>query len=203
MKKTVLISIALALGSLSAVPGANAAVPEAAAAVRFYPYLRGYPSQRPANAPVAVFERGIGWYTGALAGITKPYPYSLMFLDNQGAWYTPFNRPGMLGYYDIRGLHHLHPVGNEADYGAAKKAAKQNKAEGMVGMSGLIAMSSSEAPVESTPIALPEARGAAGYCAILNNTGVVVYSAQDNIRVNSYRHGPCTLQESGVVVFNP
>lgn len=200
MKKTALISIALALGGLSALPGANAAAPKAETAERFYPYVRGYPSQRPVNAPVATFERGIGWYTGALAGIAKPYPYSLMFLDNQGAWYTPFNRPGMPGYYDIRGLH-PHPVGNDADYGAAKKP--DNKAEGMVGMSGIIAMSSENAPLESSAITLPEERGAVGYCAILNSTGVVVFSAQDNIRINSYRHGPCTLQENGVVAFNP
>lgn len=104
MKTAALISIALALGGTFALPGANAAAPEAEA-VRYYPYVNGYPHSRPANAPTATFERPLSWYATALTGISKPYPYSLMFLDNQGAWYTPFSRPGMPGYYDIRSLH--------------------------------------------------------------------------------------------------
>ena len=67
----------------------------------------GQPSERPAGAPVILeFVKPRGWYTRALTGISQPYPSSLRFLEDQGAWYTPFNRPGMLGYYDIRGWHH-------------------------------------------------------------------------------------------------
>jgi len=64
------------------------------------------PGQRPANAPVIteVFKNQ-AWYARALTGVSQPYPYSLHFLDDQGNWYTPFNRPGMTGYYDIRGWH--------------------------------------------------------------------------------------------------
>ena len=29
----------------------------------------------------------------------------LALLDRQGAWYTPFNLPGMPGYYDLRQWH--------------------------------------------------------------------------------------------------
>ena len=65
-----------------------------------------HPGQRPENAPVIteVFKDQ-AWYARALTGISWPYPNSLRFLDNQGNWYTPFSRPGMTGYYDLRGWH--------------------------------------------------------------------------------------------------
>lgn len=64
------------------------------------------PDRRPADAPVITeFNRDPGWYRQALKGITPPYSNSLRFLDDQGAWYTPFNRPNASGRYDIRGLY--------------------------------------------------------------------------------------------------
>lgn len=65
------------------------------------------PDRRPINAPVIseVFKDQ-AWYTKALFGVTQPYPPSLRFLDDQGNWSTPFNRPGMTGRYNIRGWHH-------------------------------------------------------------------------------------------------
>jgi hypothetical protein len=64
------------------------------------------PSQRPAGAPViASFNKDAAWYRHALSGVVAPYPPSLRFLENQGAWYTPFNRPGLTGPYDIRNWH--------------------------------------------------------------------------------------------------
>lgn len=66
------------------------------------------PHERPANAPSIVDtgeKKPTTWYDVAVTGISKPYPYSLSFLDDQGNWYTPFNRPGMLGGYDIRNWH--------------------------------------------------------------------------------------------------
>ncbi len=63
------------------------------------------PNQRPAHAPVIdKFSKPSGWYDHALKGITQPYPYSLKFLEDQGAWYTPFNHPSTTGRYDIRDL---------------------------------------------------------------------------------------------------
>lgn len=63
-----------------------------------------YPSQRPADAPELGEVRHDGqWYEKALTGISEPYPHSLKFLEDQGNWHTPFNRPGMPGRYDIRG----------------------------------------------------------------------------------------------------
>jgi hypothetical protein len=38
-------------------------------------------------------------------GVSKPRPASLSWFADQGGWYTPFNRPGATGPYDIRGWH--------------------------------------------------------------------------------------------------
>lgn len=78
-----------------------------------YPIAGIEPSQRPLNAPVIEWVRhDESWYRYALTGIQPPYPRSLYFLDNQGDWYTPFNRPGMTGRYDIRGWHRPSPESN-------------------------------------------------------------------------------------------
>ena len=64
------------------------------------------PSERPAGAPqITTVDHPGTWYTQALQGVSKPYPWSLRFLEDQGNWHTPFNRPGMTGRYDIRGWH--------------------------------------------------------------------------------------------------
>ena len=64
------------------------------------------PDRRPDGAPViARLEHDGAWFRRALTGVERPYPWSLRFLDDQGAWHTPFNRPGMTGPYDIRGWH--------------------------------------------------------------------------------------------------
>lgn len=71
-----------------------------------YPIAGVRPWERPAGAPVITeFKKGPEWYQRALTGISKPYPASLRFLEDQGAWYTPFNHPGMPAPYDIRGWH--------------------------------------------------------------------------------------------------
>jgi hypothetical protein len=64
------------------------------------------PDQRPSDAPmITSVDHPGAWYRSALHGVTRPYPYSLRFLEDQGNWHTPFNRPGMPGRYDIRGWH--------------------------------------------------------------------------------------------------
>lgn len=70
-------------------------------------YIGGLiPNQRPDHAPVlTTIVKNDDWYKKALTGIEPPYPWSLRFLEDQGNWYTPFNHPGMLGRYDIRGWH--------------------------------------------------------------------------------------------------
>ena len=69
-----------------------------------YPVAGTTPYQRPEGAPrIETVERTDDWYAQALTGVSKPYPASLGFLENQGNWYTPFNHPGMPGRYDIRG----------------------------------------------------------------------------------------------------
>jgi len=71
-----------------------------------YPLAGLTPDQRPPGAPTIgeVDHRG-AWYVTALHGVTRPYPNSLRFLEDQGNWYTPFAHPGMPGRYDIRGWH--------------------------------------------------------------------------------------------------
>jgi len=62
------------------------------------------PHQRPVGAPViSALQKDGAWYQRALTGISQPYPHSLRFLEDQGNWHTPFNRPGMPPPYDIRG----------------------------------------------------------------------------------------------------
>jgi len=64
------------------------------------------PWHRPEWAPVVTeYPKDEAWYARALTGIIPPYPASLRFLEDQGAWYTPFIHPGMTGPYDIRGWH--------------------------------------------------------------------------------------------------
>ncbi len=64
------------------------------------------PSARPAEAPqITVFTPAPEWRAQALHGVAQPYPPSLSWLDDQGAWFTPFIHPGMTGPYDIRGWH--------------------------------------------------------------------------------------------------
>ncbi|MFO1034923.1 MAG: hypothetical protein U1E15_12925 [Hyphomicrobiales bacterium] len=69
------------------------------------------PSQRPAWAPVVQeFKKDNAWYLAALKGVEAPYAPSLRFLDDQGAWFTPFIHRGMHSPYDPRGLHANDPV---------------------------------------------------------------------------------------------
>ena len=63
------------------------------------------PDQRPSGAPVIErFEQSDAWKAQALKGITEPQT-GVGFLKDQGAWYTPFNRPNLPGRYDIRHMH--------------------------------------------------------------------------------------------------
>lgn len=64
------------------------------------------PYARPAGAPqITSVTRDQAWLQRAMHGISQPHPQSLRWLDDQGNWYTPFNRPGMPPPYDIRGWH--------------------------------------------------------------------------------------------------
>lgn len=64
------------------------------------------PAQRPEGAPTLdTMAKDAAWYRRALSGIQPPHPVSFRFLEDQGPWYTPFNRPGMTGPYDIRNWH--------------------------------------------------------------------------------------------------
>ena len=63
------------------------------------------PYERPVGAPVIhEFAPGEGWAGRAVRGLGEPLT-GVGFLKDQGAWYTPFDRPNLPGRYDIRGLH--------------------------------------------------------------------------------------------------
>ena len=64
------------------------------------------PAQRPAGAPtIRAVVKPKNWDERFLFGVAQPYPRSLAWRADQGAWFTPFNRPGMTGPYDLRGWH--------------------------------------------------------------------------------------------------
>lgn len=82
------------------------------------------PSERPKDAPVLkTFPKDDAFFDRALHGVSKPYPSSLMFIKDQGPWFTPFNHPGMHGRFDIRGWHdeNAYSKSLKTDAGSAPK----------------------------------------------------------------------------------
>ena len=70
------------------------------------------PYERPQDAPtITRFIQTDAWREAFFRGITPPVPASLDWVRDQGAWYTPFSRPGMAPPYDIRGLRPEGPGG--------------------------------------------------------------------------------------------
>jgi len=59
----------------------------------------------PRAAEAVRLVKDAAWYDRALTGLEPPYPLSFRFLEDQGAWFTPFNRPGAPSPYDLRGWH--------------------------------------------------------------------------------------------------
>lgn len=98
----VIVSFVVAVGVLAVtttVPGSAARADQVIAGLR--------PFERPSSAPTMKdVVRHPGWFEIATKGISEPLPKSLKFLHDQGNWYSPFGRPGMIGPYDIRGLQH-------------------------------------------------------------------------------------------------
>jgi hypothetical protein len=95
------------LAALAAAACGMAAVPALAA-----PVAGLAPYQRPADAPaIKQFAPGESWRAAALRGVEPPPAESVLrMLDSQGAWFTPFIRPGMPGPYDLRRLHETRPT---------------------------------------------------------------------------------------------
>ena len=64
------------------------------------------PYERPAGAPtIRSAPKNLETTARRTTGVAKPLPDGLEWLKDQGAWYTPFDRPGMVSYYDVRGWH--------------------------------------------------------------------------------------------------
>lgn len=64
------------------------------------------PDRRPDAAPVVrndLVDASIK--QARLIGITTPWPGNVERIAEQGAWYSPMFRPGMVGPYDLRGWH--------------------------------------------------------------------------------------------------
>lgn len=85
------------------------------------------PDQRPVGAPVLRSVVRTPEQAGKTTrGVDRPLPSGLEWLKDQGAWYTPFDRPGMVGYYDLRGWHGAPGIENPA---RADRAGKHIRAE--------------------------------------------------------------------------
>ncbi|MCC6776595.1 MAG: hypothetical protein IT537_08165 [Hyphomicrobiales bacterium] len=71
-----------------------------------YPVAGVTPDQRPGGAPVIrELVKPAGWEQRFTRGIEGPLPAGLRWIADQGAWFTPFDRPGAPGPYDLRGWH--------------------------------------------------------------------------------------------------
>lgn len=71
-----------------------------------YPVAGLNPDRRPENAPVIRENtRSPASEERFFRGISGPRPASLSWFADQGAWYTPFDRPGMTAPYDLRNWH--------------------------------------------------------------------------------------------------
>ncbi len=101
MRRLALLTLSLPLAFSALQAAANAQTPP--------PFIAGTtPSVRPAGAPtITEFKPDAAWTARALYGVVEPYPESLGFLKNQGAWYTPFMHAGLTDQYDIRAWHKL------------------------------------------------------------------------------------------------
>ena len=113
---------------LISLAGMAALTMTASAAPRYspeHPFIAGvHPDRRPEGAPVLkAYPKDAAWYEQALHGISEPYPYSLKFLEDQGAWYTPFIHPGMTPPYDIRHWHTQKPLKSKKK--AKKRASRK------------------------------------------------------------------------------
>ena len=80
------------------------AIASGANAASMYPVAGTQPDRRPDNAPV-IRDSARPSEEKFFFGVVKPRPASLSWFADQGGWYTPFNRPGATGPYDIRGWH--------------------------------------------------------------------------------------------------
>lgn len=70
-----------------------------------YPVAGLNPSKRPVGAPVLASAPEIS--SIALSGLALPVPATITtWLQDQGAWYSPFTHPGIPGRYDLRQWHH-------------------------------------------------------------------------------------------------
>ncbi|MBF0248124.1 MAG: hypothetical protein HQL36_08645 [Alphaproteobacteria bacterium] len=94
------------LAAAKSAPAAAPAKTEPDAAEIFATVAGMNPAERPSWAPkVSQIKWEDGRLKKAMRGIPEQVAANLTFFGKQGNWYTPFERPGMTGLYDIRNLH--------------------------------------------------------------------------------------------------
>ena len=72
-----------------------------------YPIAGTQPDRRPEGAPtITQYVQDRAALARYLHGVSQPIPPSISAnAKDQGAWFTPFNHPGMSPPYDPRGWH--------------------------------------------------------------------------------------------------
>src|SRR5512134_3419672 len=91
------LSLGLAAGLVAGASGTMWAQENPAVAEGTVSVAGLLPFERPQGAPnLGGFPQTGEWRAKTLRGISEPLPPSLKFIDSQGAWYTPFDHPGML-----------------------------------------------------------------------------------------------------------
>ena len=94
------------IGSAIAIGLMALSLPSWSAGAEAAPIAGLTPDQRAASAPsIKAVTRTPEQTTKLTTGISQPLPQGIEWLKDQGNWYTPFTRPGMVGYYDLRGWH--------------------------------------------------------------------------------------------------
>ncbi len=99
--------VAVAVMTVAAIASFDATTALAQEQEQPEPFVAGTkPDRRPDRAPrIHTLDHNADWRAAALRGVSKPIPSSLRFVDDQGAWFTPFTRRNMPPPYDIRGLY--------------------------------------------------------------------------------------------------
>lgn len=98
----VLVTLLLSVGAAAVAHAAETPAPADALA----PVAGLQPDRRPESAPrLAAHTVDAALKQRRLSGIGQPWPGNVERIAEQGAWYSPMFARGMLGRYDLRGLH--------------------------------------------------------------------------------------------------
>lgn len=103
------------MGSAVAIGLMVLSLPSWSADVEAAPIAGLTPYERPVGAPtIKAVTRTPEQAVKLTTGIAQALPPGIEWMKDQGAWYSPFTLPGMVGYYDVRGWHGAPGVENAA-----------------------------------------------------------------------------------------